>query len=144
MTNGLSHPYHLDESTFILEFLFLFHYSMNFFKANIVSLHRQRNIYKLVKLGQTGTLPGQTVVEPPFSGYKGGLPAQTVSIPVTTGANHDATILHRGSTGLTPGHTGGLHRARFKDVPGMCRYRPEGIPVVTGLLWASSRFFHGI
>ena len=119
MTNGLSHPYHLDESTFILEFLFLFHYSMNFFKANIASLNRQRNIYKLVKLGQTETLPGQTVVEPPFSGYKRRF----------TGA----TILHRGYTGLTPGHTGGLHRARFKDVPGMCRYRPDGIPVVTGL-----------
>ena len=144
MTNGLSHPYHLDESTFILEFLFLFHYSMNFFKANIVSLHRQRNIYKLVKLGQTGTLPGQTVVESPFSGYKRGF----------TGSNRVNPCHHRcepwrylSSSGLYRPNTGayrGLHRARFKDVPRMWRYRLDGIPVVTGLLWASSRVFHGI
>ena len=144
MTNGLSHPYHLDESTFILEFLFLFHYSMNFFKANIASLNRQRNIYKLVKLGQTETLPGQTIVEPPFSGYKRGF----------TGSNRVNPCHHRcepwryhSSSGLYRPNTGAyrdLHRARFKDVPGMCRYRPDGIPVVTGLLWASSRFFHGI
>ena len=62
-----------------------------------------------------------------------------MSIPVTIGANHGATILHRSSTGLTPGRTGGLHRARFKDVPGMCRYRPDGIPMVTRLLSSSSR-----
>ena len=35
VTNGLSHPYYLDESTFILGasgvfFSFLFHFSMNF------------------------------------------------------------------------------------------------------------------
>ena len=144
MTNGLSHPYHLDESTFILEFLFLFHYSMNFFKANIASLNRQRNIYKLVKLGQTETLPGQTVVEPPFSRYKRGFTGSNRVNPCHHRCEPWRSILHRGSTGLTPGHTGGLHRAWFKDVPGMCRYRPGGIPVVTGLLWASSRFFHGI
>ena len=36
----------------------------------------------------------------------GALPAQTKPIPVTTGANRDATILHWGSTGLTPGQIG--------------------------------------
>ena len=95
---------------------------------------------KLVKLGQTGALPGQTVVAPPFSGYKRGFTGSNVSIPVTTGANRGATILYRGSTDLTTGHTGGLHRTRFKDVPGMCRYRPDGIPVETRLLSSSSRF----
>ena len=39
VTNGLSHPYHLDESTFIFrgvrsKFSFAFHFSMKFMKAN--------------------------------------------------------------------------------------------------------------
>ena len=43
MTNGLSHPYHLNESNFILRasgavFQFLFHCSMKIKKANRVAL----------------------------------------------------------------------------------------------------------
>ena len=43
MTNGLSHPYHLDESTFNFRgirssFSFLFHCSMNFMSANRIVL----------------------------------------------------------------------------------------------------------
>ena len=43
LTNGLSHPYHLDESTFIFRdiksifFSFLFHFSMNFMPANRIA-----------------------------------------------------------------------------------------------------------
>ena len=42
VTNGLSHPYHLDESIFILrgirvDFSFLFHFSMKFMEATIIS-----------------------------------------------------------------------------------------------------------
>ena len=42
MTNGLSHPYHLDESTFIYrgirsDFSFLFHFSMKFLQANRIA-----------------------------------------------------------------------------------------------------------
>ena len=36
-----------------------------------------------------------------------------LTIPVTTGANGGATLLHLGTTDLTPGQTGGLHRAQF-------------------------------
>ena len=109
---------------------------MIFFQSNIGS----GTYTKIVKLGQTGALPGQTAIFRVQTGVNRLKPCQSLSPPVRT----MATILHRGSTGLTPGHTGGLHRARFKDVPEMCRYRPNGIPVVTGLLWASSRFYHGI
>ena len=63
-----------------------------------------------------GALPGPTVVAPPFHDTNGAQPAQNVPIPVTTSAKRGATVLHRGSTGLTPGHTGGLHRARFITV----------------------------
>ena len=41
-----------------------------------------------------------------FLGTNGALTAQTVPIPVITGANRGTTVLHQGSTGLTPGHTG--------------------------------------
>ena len=42
MTNGLSHPYHLDESTFIFrgirsDFSFLFHFSMKIMSANRIA-----------------------------------------------------------------------------------------------------------
>ena len=42
MTNGLSHPYHLDESIFIFRgirsnFSFLFHFSMKFLLANRIA-----------------------------------------------------------------------------------------------------------
>ena len=42
VTNGLSHPYHLDGSTFInrsirSDFSFLFHFSMKFMKANRIA-----------------------------------------------------------------------------------------------------------
>ena len=57
---------------------------------------------EFVKLGQTGALPGPTEVAPIFFGYNGALLAQTMPIPVTIGANRDATSLHWGSTGLTP------------------------------------------
>ena len=62
---------------------------MNILKADIVSrlcIIGSGTYTKLVKLGQTGALPGQTVVASPFPGRNGALQAQTVSIPVTTGA----------------------------------------------------------
>ena len=42
MANGFSHPYHLDEYTFIFrgirsDFPFLFHFSMKFMKANRIA-----------------------------------------------------------------------------------------------------------
>ena len=42
VTNGLSNPYHLDESTFVLRdirsnFTFLFHFSMKFLQANRIA-----------------------------------------------------------------------------------------------------------
>ena len=42
VTNGLFHPYHLDEFTFIYrgirsKFLFLFHFSMNIMSANRIA-----------------------------------------------------------------------------------------------------------
>ena len=42
MTNGLSHPYHLDDSTFIVRgirsmFSFLFHFSMKILLANTIA-----------------------------------------------------------------------------------------------------------
>ena len=42
VANGISHPYHLDESTFIYrgirsDFSFLFHFSMKFMKANRIA-----------------------------------------------------------------------------------------------------------
>ena len=42
MTNGFSHPYHLDESTFIYRGIrsdcsFLFHFSMKFMQANKIA-----------------------------------------------------------------------------------------------------------
>ena len=42
MTNRLSHPYHLDESTFIFrglrsKFSFLFHFSIKFIRANRIA-----------------------------------------------------------------------------------------------------------
>ena len=69
---------------------------------------------ELVKLGQTGALPGPTEVAPTFSGINGASPEQTMPIPVRTCANHDATVLHWGYTRLTPGQTG--QRARFITV----------------------------
>ena len=41
-TNGLAHYYHLDESTFmfrelLIDFVFLFHFSMKFCKANRIA-----------------------------------------------------------------------------------------------------------
>ena len=56
---------------------------------------------KLVKVGQNDALPGPTVVAPPFPGTNEALPA-----------HRGATVLHRGS----PGHTGGLDRARLFTV----------------------------
>ena len=43
VTNGLSHPYHLDESTFIFRgigsiFSFLFHFPMKIMSANRIAL----------------------------------------------------------------------------------------------------------
>ena len=77
MTNGLSHPYHLDESTFILGtagVTFHFYFIIRWISSKqTFFLYKGSGTYtKLVKLGQTGALPGQTVIAPPFSGYKRG------------------------------------------------------------------------
>ena len=61
---------------------------------------------EFVKLRQTGALPGPTEVAQTCLGVNRALLAQTMPVPVTTGANRDATVLHRSSTGLTPGQTG--------------------------------------
>ena len=37
MTNGLSHPYHLDESTIVLGVYILFSFFMKFISANIIA-----------------------------------------------------------------------------------------------------------
>ena len=138
MTNGLSHPYHLDESTFILEFLFLFHYSMNFFKANIASLNRQRNIYKLVKLGQTETLPGQTVVEPPFSGYKRGFTGSNRVNPCHHRCEpwryHSSSGLYRPNTGAYRGSASRTVSGCSRNVPVSPRRHPGGDRVALGVV----------
>ena len=73
--------------------------------------------------------PGPTEEAQHFLGINGTLPAQTMPIPVTTGANRDATSLHLGSTGLTPGLIRGffnvLGLSRWRH--GRCWYRP-GLP----------------
>ena len=56
VTNGLSHPYHLDESTFIVrgissDFSFLFHFLMNSMKANRIAPDgTQRFVASLLEL----------------------------------------------------------------------------------------------
>ena len=57
-------------------------------------------------------------------------------IPVTTGANPGATVLHWGSTGLTPEHTRRPHRAWWnhrdcRRQPGLSRYL-TALPVTSG------------
>ena len=53
-----------------------------------------------------------------FSGKNGALPAQTMTIPVTTGANSDATVLNLGLyRPITEANRGGcLQRARLITV----------------------------
>ena len=54
---------------------------------------------------QSSTMPNRTSNE--FSGKNGALPAPTMTIPVTTGATRDATVLNLGSTVLSQGQTVG-------------------------------------
>ena len=77
---------------------------------------------EFVKLGQTGALPGHTKVAPTFLGINGALPSQTMPIPVTTLANHDATILHWANTWANRG----------------CLQRVLFITVETQTLWLST------
>ena len=49
VTNGISHPYHLDESIFIFrvirsDFSFLFHFSMKIMQANVITPDGTPNI----------------------------------------------------------------------------------------------------
>ena len=68
-------------------------------------------------MGQTGALPGPTEVAPTFLGINRALLAQTMPIPVTTGANCDTTVLLWGSPSLSRGEGGRcLQCARFITV----------------------------
>ena len=78
-------------------------------------------------MGQTGARWGPTEIAPTFLGIKRALQAQTMSIPLTTGANRNATVLHWDSTVLTPGQTRGgggssthsVYHGGDKDVAGV-------------------------
>ena len=66
---------------------------------------------------QASTVPNRSSNE--FSGKNGALPAQTMTIPVTTGANRDATVLNLGLyRPITGANRGGgcLQRARLITV----------------------------
>ena len=52
---------------------------------------------------RASTVPNRSSNE--FLGKNGALPAQTMTIPVTTGVNRDATVLNLGSTVLSQGQT---------------------------------------
>ena len=56
-----------------------------------------------------------------FSGKNGALPAQTMTIPVTTGANRDATVLNLGLYRPITGanHEGCLQNGGDTDVAGV-------------------------
>ena len=79
---------------------------------------------------QASTVPNRSSNE--FSGKNGALPAQTMTIPVTTGANRDATVLNLGLYRPITGANRGwcLQRARLITVetrtlrcrPGLPRY----------------------
>ena len=67
----------------------------------------------LNKADRASTVPNRSSDE--FSGKNGALPAQTMTIPVTTGANRDATVLNLGLyRPITGANLGGyLQRARL-------------------------------
>ena len=67
-----------------------------------------------------------------LSGKNGALPAQTMTIPVTTGANRDATVLNWGSTILSQGQTVG-------GVPSTCSANNGGDTDVAGVVPAYHR-----
>ena len=83
----------------------------------------------LLNWDRPGLYRGQPKKHGHFSGINGTLPAQTMPIPVTTDANRDATSLHWGSTGLTPGLIGGVFNALSLSWwrHGRCGCRP-GLP----------------
>ena len=83
---------------------------------------------------RASTVPNRNSNE--FSGKNGALPAQTMTIPVTTDVNRDATVLNLGLYRPITGanRAGGLQRAWL-------------IMVETWTLWVSSRpntVFHSI
>ena len=75
---------------------------------------------------QASTVPNRSSNE--FSGKNGALPAQTMTIPVTTGANRDATVLNLG-----------LYRPITGANRGGCLQRARLITVETRTLRVSSR-----
>ena len=75
---------------------------------------------------RASTMPNRSSNE--FSGKNGALPAQTVTMPVTTGANRDATILNLG-----------LYRPITGANRGGCLQRARLMTVETGTLRVSSR-----
>ena len=64
---------------------------------------------------RASTVPNRSSNE--FSGKNGALPAQTMTLPVTTGVNRGATVLnlelYRPITGANSGAGGCLQRARL-------------------------------
>ena len=75
---------------------------------------------------RASTVPNRSSNE--FWGKNGALPAQTMTIPVTTAANRDATILNLG-----------LYRPITGANRGGCLQRARLITVETRTLWVSSR-----
>ena len=67
---------------------------------------------------RASTVPNRSSNE--FSGKNGALPAQTMTIPVTTGANRDATVLH---LGLYRPITGALCSIPFNLICNMTTFR---------------------
>ena len=87
MTNGLSHPYHLDESTFILEAAGVtFHFYFAFYHINIGS-----GTARFITV-ETGMFPGCAIIAPTPSRWRHGcsrrlpgLSRYLTAFPVTPG-----------------------------------------------------------
>ena len=80
---------------------------------------------------RASTVPNRSSNE--FSGKNGALPAQTMTIPVTTGANRDATVLN---LGLYRPITG----ANRWGVSSMCSANNGGDTDVAGVVPATTVF----
>ena len=83
---------------------------------------------------RASTVPKRSSNE--FSGKNGALPAQTMTIPVTTGANRDATVLNLGLYRPITGANRGwcLQRARLITV------ETRTLPCRPGLPWYLTAF----
>ena len=99
----------------ILTLTMLPRYSPVFFSRPYVLLYiHMQNLLNWAD--QASTVPNRSSNE--FSDQNGALPAQTMTIPVTTGANRDATVLKGLYRPITGANRGGgcLQRARLITV----------------------------